>query len=102
MIAVMKKELRSYLYSVTGCIFVAANLLFLGIYFTAFNLSGGYPSISYAINSAIFIFLIITPILTMRIMAEEQKQKTDQLLLTSPTSIMKIVLGKFFAMLTIF
>lgn len=102
MIAVMKKELRSYLYSVTGCIFIAANLLFLGIYFTAYNLSGGYPTISYTLNSAVFIFLLITPILTMRIMAEEQRQKTDQLLLTSPTSIMKIVLGKYFAMLVIF
>ena len=102
MTAVYKKELRSYLYSVTGSIFVGANLLFLGIYYTAFNLGGGYPSIAYAINSAVFIFLLITPIITMRIMSEEQKQKTDQLLLTSPTSIMQIVLGKYFAMLTIF
>ena len=84
MIAIYKKELRSYFYSVTGGLFVAVNLLFLGIYFTAYNLTGGYPSINYVVNSAVVIFLFITPLLTMRIIAEEQRTKTDQLLLSSP------------------
>lgn len=100
--AVYKRELKSYMQSITGWLFIAVNLLFIGIYFTAFNLSMGYPYISYAISSALFIFLIITPILTMKSLSEERKQKTDQLLLTSPTSIFRIVLGKYLAMVTIF
>ncbi len=100
--ALMKKELRSYLYSVTGGLFIAVNLLFLGIYFTAYNLTGGYPTINFAVNSAIVIFLFITPLLTMRIIAEEQRTKTDQLLLSSPMPLLKIVLGKYLALLVIF
>lgn len=102
MTAIFKREFKAFFQSVTGCLFIAVNLLFLGIYFTAFNLSYGYAYISYAISSAMFIFLIMTPILTMRILAEERKQKTDQMLLTSPTSIPKIVLGKYFSMVGIF
>ncbi|MDD3414152.1 MAG: Gldg family protein [Lachnospiraceae bacterium] len=102
MTAVYKRELKSYFQSVTGCLFIAVNLLFIGIYFTAFNLSYGKPYISYAISSALFIFLVITPILTMRSFAEEKRQKTDQLLFTSPTSIGKIVIGKYLAMVTVF
>ncbi len=100
--ALMKKELRSYLYSVTGALFVAANLLFMGLYFSGYNLNAGYPSVNYTINSAITIFLFITPLLTMRIIAQEQALKTDQLLYTSPMPIMKIVMGKYLALLTIF
>lgn len=102
MLAVYKREVKSYFQTVTGCLFIAVNLLILGIYYTAFNLSYGYPYVSYTIQSAIFVFLIVTPILTMRSLAEEKRQKTDQLLLTSPTSIVKIVLGKYLAMVTVF
>lgn len=100
--AVYKRELKSYLQTVTGCLFIAVNLIFVGIYYTAFNLSYGYPYVSYALSSAVFIFLIITPILTMRSFAEEKRQKTDQLLLTSPTSVAGIVFGKYLAMVTVF
>ena len=100
--ALIKKELRSYLYSVVGGLFIGVNLLFLGIYFTGYNLSSGYPTLGYTMSSAITVFLFLTPILTMRIIAEEQRQKTDMLLYTSPTSLMKIVLGKYISMLLIF
>ncbi len=102
MIAVFKREFRAFFQSVTGCLFIAVNLLFLGIYFTAFNLSSGYMYLSYAIRSTMFVFLIMTPILTMRILSEERRQKTDQLLLTSPVSIFRIVLGKYFSMICVF
>ena len=49
--ALLKKELRSYLYSVTGALFIAVNLLFLGIYFTAYNLTGGYPTVNFTVNA---------------------------------------------------
>lgn len=100
--AVYKRELKSYFHTVTGCLFIAVNLLFVGIYYTAFNLSYGIPYVSYALNNAVIIFLIITPILTMRSFSEERRLKTDQLLLTSPTSIFGIVFGKYLAMLTVF
>lgn len=100
--ALLKKELRSYLYSVTGALFIAVNLLFLGIYFTAYNLTGGYPTVNFTVNSAIAVFLFITPLLTMRIISEEQRTRTDQLLLSSPTPLFSMILGKYLALLVIF
>ncbi len=102
MIAIYKRELFSYFRNMTGPIFAAVNLLFLGIYFTAYHLSFGYPYIAYTVQSSLFIFLMVTPILTMKSLAEERRQKTDQLLLTAPVSIGKIVVGKYLAMLTVF
>lgn len=95
MIAIYKRELKSYFHSVIGHLFIAATLFFIGLYFTVYNLFNGYPYISYAISSVVFLFLISVPILTMRILAEEKKQKTDQLILTAPVGIGQIVMGKF-------
>ncbi len=100
--AILKREIKAYLNGVIGWLFIAVIIAFVGIYFTAYNLSAGYPYFSYTLTAVSFVFLIITPILTMRIMAEERKQKTDQLLLTAPVSVKNIVLGKFLAMLIIF
>ncbi len=102
MLAIYKREFRSYLHTVTGTLFIAATLILTGIYFTAYNLLNGYPYISYALSSATFLFMITVPVLTMRILAEERKNKTDQLILTAPVSVGKIVLAKYFAMVTIF
>ena len=101
MTAIYKRELKSYFYSMTGCIFIAVMTLFAGIYFMAYNLVGGYPYFSYALGSMLFLFLIAVPILTMRSFAEEQKSKTDQLLLTSPVSVGGIVWGKYLAMVSV-
>ena len=68
------------------------------MYFFAYNLNYGYTKISYSLSAITFLFLITVPILTMRSLAEEQKSKTDQLLLTSPVSVGKIILAKYFAM----
>lgn len=101
MIAIYKRELGAYFRSMTGYICAAFLIFAVGIYFMATNLFSGYPSFSYALNSSLFIFMLTTPILTMRSMAEDRRNKTDQLLLTSPVSITKVVLGKYFAMLTV-
>ncbi len=102
MLAVYKKELRGYLTSMIGYVFVAFILLIPGIYFTAYNLQYASPDFGATLNSVTFIFLIITPILTMKILAEEKKNKTDQLLLTAPVSVWKVVLGKYLSMVTMY
>ena len=103
MSTVYKKELKQLFTSMTGCIFIAFVLLFAGIYLTAYKLKGAYYSgMEYILSPVSFIFLLAIPVLTMRSMAEETRQKTDQLLFTSPVSMGEIVLGKFFAMVTVF
>lgn len=102
MLAIYKKELKSYFTSMMGYVFIAFFLVIIGIYFAANNLYGQLASFEYVLSAATFLFVILVPILTMRIMAEEKKQKTDQLLLTSPLSVGKIILGKYLALLTVF
>ena len=102
MTAVYKRELRSYLTSMVGYLFIFFILLLTGIYFSAYQLAAAYPKFEYTLSALTFVFLISVPILTMRVLAEERKQKTDQLLLTAPVSIEKIVFGKYFALVTIF
>lgn len=102
MLAVYKRELRSYFCSMTGYIFIAAVMVFTGIYFMANNLAYGYPYFSYTIVNSLLVYIIVVPILTMRSFADERRSKTDQLLLTSPASITSIVLGKYLAMMTVF
>ena len=101
MIAIYKRELRAFFQSMIGWLFVAATMFLTGIYFMAVNLMYGSSSVASSISSAAFIYLLTIPILTMRILAEERKQKTDQLTLTAPVSIGKIVLGKYLAMATV-
>lgn len=102
MTAVYKRELRSYLTSMIGYLFIFFILLLTGIYFSAYQLDAAYPKFEYTLNVLTFVFLISVPILTMKVLAEERKQKTDQLLLTAPVSVGKIVLGKYLALVSIF
>lgn len=102
MFAIYKRELKSYFHSFIGFLFIGVLLFFVGLYYTAYNLFSGYPYFAYAISSVIFIFLLAIPILSMRILSEERRNKTDQLILTAPVSVGQIVMGKFFALLTIF
>ena len=85
-----------------GYIFIFFVLLLTGIYFSAYQLSAAYPKFEYTLSALTFVFLISVPILTMRVLAEERKQKTDQLLLTAPVSVEKIVMGKYLALVTVF
>ena len=102
MLAIYKKEVKSYLTSMIGYVFMFFILVMTGIYFTAYNLQGAYPVFGITLSSVTFIFLIAVPILTMRVLAEEKKQKTDQLLLTAPVSVEQIIIGKFLALSTIY
>ena len=101
MTAIYKKELRSYFTSMTGYICMAFMLVVIGIYYAVINLSSGYPYFGYTLSCVIVLFLLMTPVLTMRILAEEKSRKTDQLLLTAPVSLWKVVLGKYLAMVTV-
>ena len=102
MLAVYKKELRQAFTSIFGYVFLAFLLALVGFYVYTLNLKGGYASIAYAISSVTAFFLLLVPMLTMRILSEERKQKTDQLVFTSPVSITRIILGKYLALVTVF
>ena len=102
MTAIYKRELKSYYYSMTGCIFIAFMTLFLGIYFMSYNLGTGYPYFSFSLTGMLSIMMFSIPVLTMRSLSDERRSRTDQLLLTSPVSVTGIVLGKYFSMVTVF
>lgn len=102
MIAIYKRELKSYFSSVIGCIFIAATLLISGIFFVLYNLMQGYPNMEPPIFYGAMGLALLVPVLTMKVMADERRQKTDQLILTSPVSLFKVVMGKYLALLTIF
>lgn len=100
MMAIYKRELKSFFHSFIGWLFFAVTFFMAGIYFTVYNMLSGYPTISYLLQSMVFLFIITVPILTMRSLAEERKNKSDQLILTAPISVGKIVLGKYLALVT--
>lgn len=100
--AIYKKELRSYFTTVMGFIYAALFLVIIGIYYVVYNFVNMSPNFEYVVSNVEFLYIVLIPILTMRLMAEENKQKTDQLLLTSPISIGKIVVGKYLAVLSMF
>lgn len=103
MLAVYKKELRSYFTSMIGWVFIGFFLVLTGLYFMVYNLLNGVTNFSYVYQGIEFFFvLLLVPVLTMRIIAEENRQKTDQLLYTSPVSIGKLVIGKYLALVTLF
>ena len=83
MLAIYKRELKSYFRSFIGFLFIAVTLFFLGLYFSVYNLMNGYPYFAYVVSSVTFLFMLTVPILTMRILAEEKRSKTDQLILTA-------------------
>ncbi len=100
MTAIYEKELDSQLNGLTGYVFGALVLLFGGIYVMAIHLEGAID-FTMVLYSLTFIYLIGIPLLTMRSIAEERHQKTDQLLYSLPLSMTKIVLGKYFALVTV-
>jgi len=102
MIAIYKKEMRAYFTHMMGYIFLAFMLLIIGIWFMMVNVMGSNPNFHIALSNATIFFFILIPTLTMRLFSEETRQKTDQLLFTSPLSVLQIVLGKFFAAFSLF
>lgn len=102
MSAIYKRELKSHFQSMTGYVFIAFLVMFIGIYFMAYNMLSGYPYFSYTLSGMVTIIMIGIPVLTMRSFADDRKTKTDQLLLTAPVSVVHVVLGKYLSMVTVF
>lgn len=102
MTAIYKKELRGYFHSIIGWIYLAVFTFFTSLYFVFFNMFSGSPDIYYVVSGMLTIAMFIIPVLTMRIFAEEKRQKSDQLLLTAPVGMFSIVMGKYLALLTMF
>ena len=101
MIAIYKREVKNYFHTVIGWLFMVAILFFISLYFVAYNLFSGDAYFADAIGSSAFILLLAVPVLTMRVLAEERKQRTDQLILTAPVGVGQIVCGKFLALATL-
>ena len=97
MLAIMKKELKTYFLTPVGYIFIAIFSLIAGYIFYSYTFAQGVTLFQYVIWDSSIILTFLSPVLTMRLFAEEKKSGTDQLLLTSPKSIVSIVLGKFLA-----
>ena len=101
MTAVWKREIGSYYKSITGWLLAAFLLIFAGIYCMVYNLSGYTAKFEYVLAAISFIYLIAVPIISMRSLAEEKRQKTDQLLYSLPIRLSSVVIGKYLAMLTV-
>ncbi|MCK9478017.1 MAG: ABC transporter permease subunit [Firmicutes bacterium] len=102
MTAVFNRELKAYFTSPTGYIFLGVYLLFSGIFFVAINLQNTITEMAYYFSNLTVILVFIVPLLTMRLFTEERRNKTDQLLLTAPITVTKIVLGKYFSAICLF
>lgn len=100
--AVFRHELSSAFTGLTSYVFSAFVLLFTGIYTMAYNLKNAYVNFEYVLGSMSFVFLIIVPILTMRSLSEERRQRTDQLLYSLPLTMTDVVVGKFLALAVVF
>ena len=102
MLAVFKRDLRAYFTSPIGFVFLAVFLVLSNLFFYIYNIMGQSSDMTSLFANLLFILSFIIPILTMRLFSEELRQKTDQLLLTSPVSIGSIVMGKYLACLAVF
>ncbi len=102
MIAVLRHELRIYFHSLTAYVFGAFLLAFVGIGAMLYNIRAAVSNFEYVLSFGCLIFVVIVPILTMRVIAEERKQKTDQLLYSLPITTTQVILGKYLALLIIY
>lgn len=103
MLAIYKRELRSYFVSPIGYIFVAIFLIASGLLFSYCTLHAGANSSTATYFSLLmYVFIIVLPLLTMKLFADEKKMRTEALLLTSPVSLMGMVAAKFLAAYTVF
>ena len=102
MIAIMKREFASYFTSPLGYVFLAVFYGFSGLFLWLTCLSAGSADMSSTFLWMFYIMMILIPVLTMRTMADDKRQKTDQLTLTAPISLFGLVAGKFLAAFLIF
>lgn len=102
MIAVLKHEWRLYFHSLTAYVFGAFLLAFVGIGAMLYNIQAAVSNFEYVLSFGSLVFVVIVPILTMRVIAEERRQKTDQLLYSLPITTTQVVIGKYLALLTVY
>ena len=102
MVAILKRELSSYFNSAVAYVVMALYVLFSGLFFSSICIENDTSSLSYVFGNMFIIILFIIPIITMKSFSEEKRQRTDQALLTSPTSLFEIVMGKFLGALILF
>lgn len=102
MSAVFRHELRSYFHSLTAYVFGAFLLAVIGIGAMFYNLEAAVSNFEFVLSFASIIFMVIVPILTMRTLAEERRQRTDQLLYSLPITTTQVVLGKYLALLVVY
>lgn len=102
MINILKKDLNSYFKSPVAYIYLTLFMFFAGFYFVSYNLVYGNSAFNYVLYDLTVVFLFTVPILTIKLFCEETRNNTLLLLYTSSQSTLKIVLGKYFAALTLF
>ena len=102
MSAVFSHELKNYFQSLTAYVFGAFLLAFTGIGALMYNINAAVSNFEYVLDFCSIVFVVIVPILTMRVIAEERKQKTDQLLYSLPITTTQVVLGKYLALLVVY
>lgn len=102
MTAILKHELKSYFHSLTAYVFGAFLLVMVGLGSVYYNLMAAVSNFEYVLSFGSIIFVIIVPLLTMRVIAEERRQKTDQLLYSLPVTTTQVILGKYLALLAVY
>lgn len=102
MIAIIKREISSYFTSAIGYTVLAIMYLLSGFFFYGTCLMANRSSLTYVFSDMLIAVLILVPVLTMRLVSEEKRQKTDQALFTAPVSLTSIALGKYFSALIVF
>lgn len=102
MTAVLEHELRNYFHTLTAYVFGAFLLAFIGLGATLYNLQAAVSNFEFVLSFGSLVFVVIVPILTMRVIAEEKKQRTDQLLYSLPITTTEVVLGKYLALLVVY
>lgn len=102
MTAVLRHELSIYFRSFTAYVFGAFLLVFVGIGAMFYNIQQAVANFEFVLSFVSIVFVVIVPLLTMRVIAEERKQKTDQLLYSLPITTFQVVIGKFLALLTVY
>ena len=102
MIAVWKHELQNYFHSLSVYLFCAFLLIFVGIGAMLYNIQSAVANFEYVLSFVCIGMTVIVPVLTMRVISEEKKQKTDQLLYALPLTTFQIIMGKYLALLVIF
>lgn len=100
--AIFRHELRNYFHSLTAYVFGAFLLAVVGLGSVLYNLQAAVSNFEFVLSFASIIFVVIVPILTMRTMAEERRQRTDQLLYSLPITTTQVVLGKYLALLVVY